>query len=449
MKLKIGIIGAGAAGLAAAYDLAKAGHEVAVFESAPFAGGQASTLEVSGARLERGYHHIFTTDKALIDLMRELDIADDLKWFRSTVGTFIDGKIYSTTTPMDLLRLKPISFTSRLRLGLLTLSLRRMRDWRKLEAFTADSWLRSHIPADAYNIIWKPLLRTKFGSYYEKVWMPWFWSKIQTRFASRDRFGREILGYPIRSFDVLFERLRTNIEEHAGRIMLETPVRRILTEGSNLKGLLFETKSGRKESEEFDYVLSTAPSFVLSTLADFPDSFRSSLDSAVYLGAVVIILEMEKPLTNFYWINITDEAVPFLGLIEHTNLVPTENYGGSHVVYITNYLDRNDPLFKMSPNDLWEHYLPHLSRFNSDFDPSWVKKRHYNALSAAQPVMGVNYTNVVPPHTTPIRGLYFVNTTHIYPEDRGVNYSIRLGRRLAKQIQLDISGVRADQRLQN
>jgi protoporphyrinogen oxidase len=152
------------------------------------------------------------------------------------------------------------------------------------------------------------------------------------------------------------------------------------------------------------------------------------------LAAVVVVLELDQPLTSFYWMNIADPDVPFLGLIEHTNMLPKEWYGGRNLLYLTNYLDRNDDVYKMSEAELLDLYLPHLTKFNPKFDRSWIKKVHYNALSAAQPIIGTNYSKAIPDHRTPVKKLYLANTTQIYPEDRGTNYSIRMGRELAQMI---------------
>ena len=203
--MKFGIIGAGAAGLAAAYDLAQSGHRVTVYEAASFIGGQASTIEVGGGRLERGYHHLFTNDTDIIRLMEELGLGESLQWFPSKVGTYVDGKVYNTTTPLDLLRFGALPIRDRLRLGLFALRVRRIKDWKSLEPFTADEWLRDKLGGKAYETVWNPLLRGKFGQYYDQVGMPWFWSKIQTRFASRKRAGGERLGYPVNSFDEIFD----------------------------------------------------------------------------------------------------------------------------------------------------------------------------------------------------------------------------------------------------
>lgn len=153
-----------------------------------------------------------------------------------------------------------------------------------------------------------------------------------------------------------------------------------------------------------------------------------------YLAAVVVILELSHSLTDTYWINITDLSVPFLGLIEHTNLMSPDLYGGSNVLYLTNYLDRSDELYQMPQDELVERYLPHLMKFNPDFDPSWVRRVHYNRVSAAQPVIEPDYSRRIPSHETPVSGLYLANTTQIYPEDRGTNYSVRMGRDVARMI---------------
>ncbi len=429
--MKIGIIGAGVAGLTAAYEFSKAGHNVTIYESAPFIGGQASTIEVGGGRLERGYHHLFTNDTDIIELMAELGVDESLQWYPSKVGTYVDGKVYKTTTPLDLLRFGALPIWDRIKLGLFALRVRRIKDWKSLEPFTADEWLREKLGGKAYEAVWNPLLRGKFGDYYDQVGMPWFWSKIQTRFASRKGAGGEQLGYPVKSFDELLFALRDHLTEHGGALHLETPVVRVLVDDGRATGVRYQRGDGEFGEEQFDVVLSTVPSFSFPGLVDLPDDYRTRLESVTYTAAVVLILEMSRPLTDYYWMNIADRSLPFLGLIEHTNMLPTDWYGGSHVLYLTNYVDRSEPLFRMSPEEVLELYLPHLKKFNPEFDRSWIKETHYNSLSAAQPIIGTNYSERLASHQTPIKNLWLANTTQIYPEDRGTNYSIRMGREVA------------------
>ena len=429
--MRIGVIGAGAAGLSAAYDFTRAGHGVIVYESAPFVGGQASTIEVGGGRLERGYHHLFTNDTAILDLMAELGIDGSMRWIPSTVGIYTNGKVYPWSTPFDLLRFGALSLRDRIKLGMVAKRLQRMKDWRSLEGVSAAQWIRENAGSSIYEKVWEPLLRGKFGDRFENVGMPWFWSKIQTRFASRDRLGREKLGYPVNSFDEVFDTLVQRIRSKGGEVVLDTPVTRVLVENGTANGLRVKLPDGTETEERFDLILATVPSYVFPKLVDLPDAYLEKLTSVEYMGAVLLILEMTHPLTSIYWMNIADREVPFLGIIEQTNLMPAELYGGSNVLYLPNYLDRHDELYLMSADDLLDVYLPYLSRFNPSFDRSWITRVHHNRVSAAQPVIGTNYSQRIPEHPTPISNLFLANTTQIYPEDRGTNYSIRMGREVA------------------
>jgi protoporphyrinogen oxidase len=205
----------------------------------------------------------------------------------------------------------------------------------------------------------------------------------------------------------------------------------VLVEDGMATGLRVKHPDGTETEEKFDLVLSTVPSFAFPGLVDLPESYLKKLGAVEYMGAVVMILEMTHPLTSVYWMNIADHEVPFLGLIEHTNLMPKELYGGSNVLYLTNYVERQSELFLMSDEELLEVYAPWLPRFNSEFERSWITRVHVNRVSAAQPVIGTNYSQHIPEHQTPVSKLFLANTTQIYPEDRGTNYSIRMGREVA------------------
>ena len=436
--MKIGIIGAGAAGLAAALDLSGKNHKVVVYESAPFIGGQASTIPVGGSPLERGYHHLFTNDAAILDLMTDLGIHDKMKWYPSRVGTYTSGKVYKTTTALDLLRFGAIPFFDRIKLGLFALKVGRIKDWRDLEDQTADYWLSERLGGAAYEKVWAPLLKGKFGRFYDQIGMPWFWSKIQTRLASRQGIrGREVLGYPDGSFDMVFDRLKSVIESQGGEIYISTPVTKVEVVDGVAKALIAKPDAGDEIREEFDCILSTVPSFSFPDLVDLPDDYKKRLTDVHYLAAVVVVLELTRPLTSYYWMNIADPEIPFLGLIEHTNMLPKEWYGGSNVLYITNYLDRNDPVYNLSKDELLDLYLPHMNKINPEFDRSWIKAVHYNSVSAAQPIIPINYSKAIPDNRTPIKRLYLANTTQIYPEDRGTNYSFKMGREMAATIMDD------------
>ena len=149
------------------------------------------------------------------------------------------------------------------------------------------------------------------------------------------------------------------------------------------------------------------------------------------MAAVLIILVMDRPLSNVYWLNIADRSIPFIGVIEHTNLVGSEIYGNNRIVYLSNYLAETDPLYKMNDEELFNTYLPHLKKINPAFSSEWVKKYHHYKIPNAQPVVDTNYSQNIPEHETGIQNLYLANTSQVYPQDRGTNYSVAMGRKMA------------------
>ena len=426
-------------GLAAAYELTKAGHYAQVFEQAPFLGGQASTFEVGGGRLERGYHHLFLSDVDITDLIHELGLGEKLAWLESKVGLFFGGEVWSFATPMDLLRFKPLPLSQRLRVGLWTFLLQKTKDWRKFESITARDWIIGHMGQRAYQVIWEPLLRGKFGEYYDQVSMTWLWGKIYLRVASRGKgLQRERLGYPMGSFGEVFDVLGERITSQGGDVHVAARVQRVVVDAGVATGLEVELPGREPEIINYDAVIATTPSYVFTRLVPpLPNEYREKLEGVKYLSAVLVILVLDRPLSSKYWINIADAGMPFVAIIEHTNMIDKGLYGGNHIVYISNYPSRESPLYQKSGEELLEEFLPHLRRINPDFDRSWILEYYHHKVDGAQPIIGINYGRRIPDHRTPFKNLYLANTTQIYPEDRGTNYSVRMGRQVAKMVVAD------------
>ena len=434
--MRVGIIGGGVAGLAAAYHLTKEGHFAEVFEVAPFLGGQASTFDVFGGRLERGYHHLFVSDTEIADLIQELGLGGKLAWLESTVGFYHGGKIWDFASPMDLLRFKPLPFLDRIRVGFWTFILQKTKSYSKFEGVTARDWLSKRMGRRGYEVIWEPLLRGKFGEFYDKIGMTWIWNKVTLRVASRKGAGQvEHLGYPMGSFGEVIEVLADRIAQQGGVIHTSASVTQIVEADGSATAMEVQLEGGETERREYDAIIATTPSYVFTRLAPaMPPEYQSKLENVDYLSAVLMVMVMDRPFTNKYWMNIADPNMPFVALIEHTNLIDKELYGGKHILYISNYPSRDNELYQMSGDELMDLFVPHLQKINPDFERSWVIEYHHHRVDGAQPVVGVNYGAGIPDHRTPAQGLYLANTTQIYPEDRGTNYSVRMGRQVARMV---------------
>lgn len=430
--MRIGIIGAGLTGLTAALELAKAGHTVTVCERAPEPGGLAGTFPYQGTRLEVFYHHIFTTDLESIDLIRELGLAGRLQWRETPMGVYQHGRLYKFATPMDLLRFTPLSFLNRIRFGLITLYLMRKKNWRGYERQTAERWIRRAFGEQAWNVIWGPLLHGKFGDYAPEIGMPWFYSRLHTRAGSRGQgLTKESLGYLQGSFQVLHDALAQAVAQRGGSVRLGETVESVAVENGRLAG--WTTARGR---ETFDAVLATpAPPALLPLLPkDLSGDYWDRLRAVRYLGNVCAVLTLTRSLSPIYWMNVPDLASPFIAVIEHTNFIGPENYGGKRVMYLSSYLPVEHPRYRAADPELLNEFYAYLARVIPGFTPADVESARVFRAPFAQPVVRAGYGERLVPCASPVAGLFLANMAQIYPEDRGMSYSIRLGREAARSI---------------
>jgi protoporphyrinogen oxidase len=432
----IGIVGGGIAGLTAALRFAQAGQQVTLWERNKL-GGQAAAFPVTGNSLEFFYHHLFQSDREIAALIEELGIGDHLVWLPSDVGYFANGKIYPLNGALDLLRLSYIPFPDRLRIGLVTAYLQRFRKWHKFEKVTARDWLRKALGDRAYDATFGAQLEAKFGRYHDQVAMVWFWGKIWLRTTSRrSPLEQEKLGYIRGSFNVLIDALERGARQAGADLHVgEGPISLQQLPDQRWQAVF----DGDAPPVTCDAIVVTTPSPILSRLVpNLPEDYLQKLNGLTYEAAAVALLELNHPLSSTYWLNIADRDLPFTGVIEHTNFMPPEEYGGKHYVYLSKYMEVDHPYFSMPQEELIETYIPYLKRINPEFDRSWIDRWWVFRERAAQPIVTLNYSEKIPSHRTPLANLYLANTSQIYPEDRGTNYSVRLGNRISELVLKDL-----------
>jgi protoporphyrinogen oxidase len=422
------IIGAGFTGLTAALDLVRQGRKVTVFESEPVVGGLASSFLVEGTQLEKFYHHWFTNDEHVLRLVAELGVEDEIVLRPTRTGMYYANQFYRLSKPTELLRFTPLSFVNRLRLGLLALRARAVRDWRVLENVSARDWLLRMGGAQVFQVVWEPLLRGKFGDCADDISAVWFWNKLKLRGGSRGKGGAEMLAYYRGGFAALAQRIAAEVTAAGGRIVTRTPVQSLQVQGNRVTGVIANGQSFPAES----IIATPALPIVADLIAPHvsPD-YVASLRRIRYLGNVCVVLELDRSLSDTYWLNINDPSFPFVGVIEHTNFEPPENYGGRHIVYLSKYLPVTDALYTMADAAVFDYCVPYLQRMFPAFIKPWVQRYHVWRAQYSQPVVERNYSQLLPAMTTPIEGLYLSTMAQIYPEDRGTNYAIREGRKVA------------------
>jgi protoporphyrinogen oxidase len=427
--MRVAVIGAGVGGLAAAYDMSRAGHEVTIFEAADHVGGLAAGFKEPHWEwsVEKFYHHWFATDRHILGLIDELGWSEQVLFPRPFTVMYHQGKFY----PFDSI-IKAAVFPglgwglNKLRFSLVGLYLRTTNNWQALEKHTVDAWMRRWAGDRVYEMMWEPLMIGKFGERYARqVNMAWLWARLKARTTRLGTFRG--------GFQAFCDQFAAHIKEMGVQIHLSTAIERIAP-GQTAR-LSLHSAGG---ALEFDQCLSTTSPGLLARMApDLPPNYLQGLLELKSMGAVVMALALKQRLSEqgYYWYNIPKSAgFPFLAVVEHTNFLSPEYFGGDHIVYVGDYLEPDHEYFRLSQEELLARFLPSFTTFNPNFKPEWVRKTWLFRTTYAQPVPLLNHSQHVPPIQTPMPGLYFASMSQVYPWDRGTNFAVEIGRQAARQM---------------
>lgn len=425
----VAILGAGIGGMAAAYDLARAGRQVTIYESAESVGGLASGFKEPhwDWSVEKYYHHWFASDRHILGLIAELGWQEQVRFPRPYTVMYHQGKFYPFDSIPQMALFPGLGWgLDKARFGLVGLYLKLTNNWQALEKTTVDAWMRRWAGKRVYELMWEPLMIGKFGERYARqVNMAWMWARIKARTTR--------LGTFVGGFQAFADALANRLGEMGVTIHLSTPVTGLAPHGA---GQL--TVSTPASSTPVDQCLVTTSPALLARLAPaLPQAYLQGLLELKSMGAVVMVFSLRQALSTqgYYWFNLPKAAgFPFLALVEHTNFVPAEHFGGDHIVYVGDYLEPEHEYFQLSQEQLLQRFLPALARINPAFTPDWVRKTWLFRTSYAQPVPLVDHSRNIPAIQTPLAGLYFASMSQVYPWDRGTNFAVEIGRRAAQMM---------------
>ena len=432
MNEKIAIIGAGYCGLAAASVFIEKGYNVSVFDALDIPGGLAAGRKRDNYNwpIELINHHWFNNEKSILKLSNKFNLTDSLKTYSPETSFFHNGDIKPFDKPQHVLNYPGLSLFDKWKLGRSLAKLKLSNSWKPFDDLTAEEWIVKNMGQNVYDKLWKPMLIGKWGSYYNKINMAWFWARIHVR--------TQKLMYPDGGFQSFTNKVKSGLEEKGVKFYFKQKINKILrTEDGDYYQV------GNEIHIKFDSVLFTvSPKIILDTVDAFPKSYRKEIASLHSMGAICMMFILKKKVMNgSYWINIPtssvnpiDRKIPFLVFVEHTNMIPPRYYNNQHIVYCGNYLEPEHVLFNYSKEDIFRLYFSGIQILNPEICKDDVIDIQLTKTQYASPVFLVNHSNAVPSFDTPLPNIFWASMSHIYPWDRGTNYAAELGFKVAKHI---------------
>lgn len=428
--MKVGIIGGGMMGLATAYFLSKAGHDITVLEKEGEIGGLSRSTEIGpGFRWDSYYHVILSTDEALMGFIEEIGLGQDIDFYETRTGFFTDGKLYSMSNTKEFLGFKPLSLWDKFRLGLGILYSSRIKDWKHLEQIYAKDWLTKVFGRKNYEKMWDPLLFSKLGSAKDEVSAAFIWAIIVRYYGTRQKSSKtELMGTVRGGYHTILRRVQERLLENKAEVLVGCRADRIepLPDG-NMRVVCQDGKT-----LEFDRVIATVPSpEIVKICPDLTEEYRAQLERVRYLSIMCVALLLERSLVPFYVTNLTDPGFPITGLIEATHVVSKEMIGDRALVYLPKWLPADDPFYKEPDENVISKFLQSLKRIIPEFSEQNIIQTVVHRDPFVQPILGLGYSESIPAMISPLKNFYVVNTSMILNSTLNNNQVIQLARRMA------------------
>lgn len=423
------VVGGGFLGAILAAKLAKQGNQVSLFESANHIGGLADGWQVGKLHWDRFYHVILMSDARTRELLAELALESEIQWRETRTGFYSGGRLFSMSNSVEFLKFPPLTLVDKIRLAVTIVAASRMTNWRNLERVDAVSWLRRWSGQGNLEKVWKPLLRAKLGELYTSTSAAFIWSTINRMYAAR-RSGlkKEMFGYVEGGYqrvtDAMYEHLRSlGVAIHFG--VTVDDVRR------EDHGLQVSTRAAQRDSSThqlgqsdidprgvvqytFDKVIVATPAPIAATLCrDLSNTERSCLSEITHLGVVCVSVVLRRPLAGYYVTNVTDDWVPFTGVIEMSALVDSTTLAGQGLVYLPKYIPPDDPLFSQSDDIIAGEFVAALLKMYPSLTTQDVVDTRVARARHVMAVPTLNYSTKVPQIKTSVDGLYTANAAQI------------------------------------
>jgi protoporphyrinogen oxidase len=429
-KINHAIVGGGILGLSLALRLAQKGQKVTVFEANPEVGGLAASWKLGDITWDKFYHVILMSDSYTRNLLKDIGIENELVWNETKTGFYTDGKLYSMSNTLEFLKFPPLNIIDKIRLGATIFFASKINNWKKLEKISVEKWLTRLSGKRTFNKIWLPLLKAKLGESYKQASAAFIWATIQRMYAARKSgLKKEMFGYVEGGYARVFDALVKKLTELGVEIKTGFPVKSI----KSIQSGGIEIMGDDNQSYHFDKCIVTLPSKQIARICpDISEVQKEQHNKLTYLGVICVSLVLKNSISPYYVTNITDDWVPFTGVIEMSALVDKKHLNGNALIYLPKYVLPDNQLFEKADNEITGEFVGALLDMYTQ-----IKKEDilHTAVARAKNVFVLStlgYSEIVPPIGTNMERLHILNSAQITNGTLNVNETIQLADRYMK-----------------
>jgi protoporphyrinogen oxidase len=453
--MKVAVIGAGPAGMTAAYSLAKMGVEVEVFEASGSVGGMSRTITMWNQKFDLGPHRFYSDDHRINALWIEV-VGNKYEMVDRLTRIYYNRKFFSYP-------IKP--FDAMIKLGI----------WRSAICFfsyifqkfktkqditTFEGWVTDRFGKELYSIFFK--------TYSEKLWgIPCdqldadfaaqrikkfdLWEAIRTAFAGNNGKHKTLVdqfAYPHNGTGSVYENMAELVKQKGGKIHMNTPVNRVLTNSGKAYGI--ELKDGNKF--EFEHVVSTMPLTLLTQkLPDVPQSIIDNAGALKFRNTILVFLNVNaENLFPDNWLYIHSNDLSMGRLTNFRNWVP-QLYGNekSTICALEYWCNDEDEMWQWSDDKFVQLAKTELRKTGLIKDAE-ITAGHVHKIHRCYPVYSKGYKNLLKPieaYLSQIQNLHLIGRYGAFKynnQDHSILMGIMVAENIVNGAKNDLWGVNTD-----
>lgn len=447
-KASVIIIGAGPAGLTAAYQLIKLGHPVTLIESTNQVGGMSRSLEMFGQIVDCGPHRFFTSDKIVNDFFHEI-VGDNFTVVNRLTRIYYRNKFFDYPLKIG----NVIRNISIFELTHILFSYFWIRIFPNKSVKTFEDWVTNKFGEKLFGMFFKSYTEKLWGINCNQIDADWasqrikklsLWealiSSIKGNKNNKHKTLVDVFAYPYKGTGATYNEIAHRFEKLGGKILFGQKIERFMEQDSKITEII--TQNG--ESFKADWIVSTMPmTSLIQGLSNVPQQILDYTRKLYFRNTTLVYLEINSnQLFPDNWIYIHSPEVTHGRITNFRNWCPTlTNEKSTSILCLEFWSFDSDPLWQKSDEELSQLAHRELLMLNLISNNDLVLNSKVIKIPKCYPVYETGYMENLNPiidYLNTISNLKLIGRYGSFKYNNQ-DHSILMGLLLAKEINTGIN----------